>query len=325
MNRINRPYRLPRALGAALLLLGAALPTSAQDINFHLPVEEIERRMLADSFTIEQWRGSRRPEDRTQRVTLAWPDSIRVNVKWANAPRRGTLFNNEPRYEMAAYVVQKLFLDPAEYVVPPTLLRAFPLELVREHAPAVEPTFEEAPRSVLVALQYWMSGVRPNAIWSSPRFRADTAYARRFANFNILTYLIRHRDTNEGNYLISNDTTNPRVFAVDNGVAFDSRDSNRGDEWRFIRVNSLPRAAIDRLAQVTPEALDSALAVLVEFEIRDSTLIPVEPGPNIDPENGVRISGSRLQLGLTRGEIRNVANRLRSLIREANDGRYRIF
>ena len=42
------------------------------------------------------------------------------------------------------------------------------------------------------------------------------------ANFNVFTYLVSHNDENEGNYLISGVEDNPRVFSVDNGLAFDN-------------------------------------------------------------------------------------------------------
>jgi hypothetical protein len=57
---------------------------------------------------------------------------------------------------------------------------------------------------------------------------------------NILSYLIEHKDSNVGNFLISKDATNPRVFAVDNSYAFGSPESDRGHDWRFIRVKRLP-------------------------------------------------------------------------------------
>jgi hypothetical protein len=281
-------------------------------------------RIRSDSFRVLDWRGSRRPEDRTQRVALAYDDSMVLVVKWANAPRGGGIFNNEPRYELAAFAVQRLFLDPEDYVVPPTALRAFPLDFVREHAPSTRPTFDAAPRSVLVALQYWVSGVRQTDIWSEKRFRDDTLYARRIGNFNLLTHLIRHRDSNIGNFLISVDTARPRVFSVDNGVAFDSRDSDRGDEWRHLRVDRLPRAAVERLGTLDRDSLEAALGVLAEFEIRDGELVPVEPGPNLDRNRGVRMREGRLQLGLTGREIREIDARLRTLVRQANNGTFKL-
>jgi hypothetical protein len=320
---MSRPFRL-YAVSAAIMLHLAA-PVAAQDNNFHLALPDIELRLRADTFRVIEWRGSRMATDRTQRVTLEYADSMIMVVKWANAPRGGGVFNNEPRYELAAYEFQKFYLDPDDYVVPPTALRVFPLTFVREYSANVPATFNQAPNSVLVALQYWMSGVRQVGVWSEERFRHDTTYAHRVGNFNLLTHLIRHRDSNMGNFLISTDTMNPRIFAVDNGVSFGSPNSDRGDEWSFMRINRLPRAAVERLAEVTPEQLHETLGVLVEYEIRDGHLVQVEPGPNFDPGRGVRTQGDRLQIGLNRREIQDVANRVRTLVRQANNGKYRLF
>lgn len=317
----DRPVRR-RCRPAALwltLLLGTAVtaPTAAQDANFTHPVGSLEDRLRAETFRIVDWRGARKPEDRTQRIALTFDDDVTIVAQWATAPRNGSTFNNQPRYELAAYVIQKLFLDESEYVVPPTVIRAFPLQFVHEHAPDTEPTFREAPNSVVATLQYWLIGVRPDNFWDPRRMRSDTVYARHIANFNILTYIIDHKDSNVGNYLISESEENPRVFAVDNGVAFGSEMSNRGAEWREINVDRVPRRTIERLRAVTRADLERALGVLVEFEVRDGELVAVEPGPNMGAGRGVRRSAERIQFGLTSQEIRGVQNRIGQLLRRA--------
>jgi hypothetical protein len=319
------PAPRPALLAALVLLCGSpALRVAAQEpviereLNFLLPIGELERLLASEPFQIIDWRGARRPEDRTQRVTLAFDDSVIVTAQWAAAPRGGGTFNNQPRYELAAYAVQKLFLDEPEYVVPPTVIRAFPLAFVQEHVPGMRATFNEAPGSVVVALQYWLLAVRPDNVWDVRRARADSVYARHMANLNILTYIINHADANIGNVLISESLDNPRVYAVDNGVAFASQPSDRGDFWRHLHVERVPRRTLDRLRSVTRADLDRALGVLAEFEVRDGVLVQVEPGQNMSTGRGVRRSDQRIQFGLTSTEIRGVEQRIRSLLREAN-------
>jgi hypothetical protein len=237
----------------------------------------------------------------------------------------GEAFNNEPRYEAAAYEIQKLFLDEPEYVVPPTLLRALPIAFVHQQIPGARPTFREAPGSVLVALQYWLIGVTPQSIWEPQRATTDDVYARRIGNFNLLTYLIHHGDSNIGNFLISDAVDDPRVFSVDNGVAFRSQDSNRGAEWRALRVKRLPRHTVDRLRGITRLDLERTLAVLAEYEIRDGQLVRVVPGPNLAPARGVRRSRERVQFGLTTREIRDVEARLGHLLRQIDAGQFTLF
>jgi hypothetical protein len=309
----------------AAVVLALPAPTTAQDLNFVYPIAEIEARLRDQPFRILDWRGSRAPGDRTQRVTLSYEDGSTMIAKWATAPNNGSAFNNEPRYETAAYVIQQLFLDEADYVVPPTLLRAVPLPVLREQVPEARATFREAPGSALVALQYWLSAVTPDNFWDRQRARTDSVYARHIGNFNILTYVIRHNDANVGNFLISESETQPRVFAVDNGVAFASPASNRGFDWRELQVERLPRRTIERLDAITREQLEQALGVVAEFAIRDGELVPVQPGPNLARNRGVRRTAERIQLGLTTPEIRAVESRIRNLVRLANSRRYELF
>jgi hypothetical protein len=203
-------------------------------------------------------------------------------------------------------------------------MRAFPLDFVRERVPDAEATFREAPASVLVCLQYWLLGVTPDNFWDPQRARGDSVYARYIGNFNILTHVIRHSDANVGNYLISQGEV-PRVFSVDNGVAFSSEESNRGFQWREMQVRRLPRATVERLRGVTHEQLTQTLGVLIEFEVRDGQLHRVPPGANMSPGRGVRRSATRIQLGLTESEIRAVERRIQNLIRQADARRYEIF
>ena len=65
-------------------------------------------------------------------------------------------------------------------------------------------------------LQYWLNQVTVLAEPDTARLRAEPRYAWHMGNLNILSYLIRHSDSNVGNFLVSVDTGNPRAFAVDN-------------------------------------------------------------------------------------------------------------
>jgi hypothetical protein len=313
------------AAAGLMVMVMLAAPANAQDRNVVFPVAEVETRLASTPFSILEWRGSRAVVDRTHRVVLAYEDGSSMIAKWATAPPNGTEFNNEPRYELAAYVVQQFFLDPDEYVVPPTVIRAIPLGLLREQVPQASATFAAAPRSALVCLQYWLSAVTPDNFWDRERARTDSLYARYVGNFNILTYVIRHSDANVGNYLISQDAERPRVFVVDNGVAFESLESQRGTQWRGILVERLPRSTIERLRGITREQLVERLGVLAEFEIRDGTLVPVTPGPNLSRGRGVRSNRRRIQFGLTETEIRGVERRIQTLISQADAGRYPLF
>ncbi len=307
------------------LLLAVAAPVRAQDANFHQPPDSLEAWLAARPFDVIDFRGSRGEGDRTQRAALKFGADVIVLAKWAQAAPGGETFNNVPRYEVAAYRVQRLFLDPADYVVPPTVLRAVPIEWYREKIDAdVEPTFDHT-ESVLVVLQYWLNQVTLLEDLDTARFRADTAYARRVGDLNLFTYVIRHSDSNKGNFLISTVAESPRAFSVDNGVAFSMAESERGIAWRGVRVPAVPRATVERLRSLTREELDRALGVVAEFHVVDGELEPAPPGENLRPGAGVRRKDDVIQLGLTDVEIGRMWDRIQDLLRDVDRGRVATF
>jgi hypothetical protein len=310
-------------ISLAAQLTGVAR-VAAQDSNVHLPVPTIEQRLRLDTFNIIDMRGSRRPGDRTSRNTLAFADSAVIIVKWAVFAPNGDAFNNSPRYEIAAYEFQKLFLDENDYVVPPTLARAFTVDWYRRMEANPRATFSGT-KSVLVTLQYWLSMVTPDSVFNLKRFERDTAYARHLADLNVFTYLIKHNDANAGNVLLSSNPLNPRLFAVDNGLAFGIEESDRGTDWRELRVPGVARQTVDRLRKITRADLERTLGVVVEYEIRDGVLVAADKTENSSRGRGVRKSDTRLQLGLTRTEIDGVERRIRSLLERVDSGKLKTF
>lgn len=309
----------------ALAVLAATGPASAQDSNILDPPDTVEKRLIHDHFEIVDRRGSRFEGDRTSRVALEFDDGQMMVAKWAPAPRGGEAFNNNPRYEVASYEIQKLFLEPHEYVVPPTVLRAFPLSWYRELDPDARATLRST-ESVLVALQYWLFNIAGDDFWDRDRFATDTAYAHHLANFNILTYLIRHNDQNQGNYLISGNTDNPRIFSVDNGLAFESERSDQGARWRRLRVDRLPEKTVERLRDLTEPELYRRLETVAQFRVEpDGTLTPVPPEAAVEPDRGVRRTDDMIQFGLTRWEIQGVWRRVEHLLGEVEDGHIEVF
>ena len=316
------------SLLVAYALAAATLPVhvlASQDGNISMPASRVEAYLRDSVLKPVASQGSRFKGDRTEHVLLAFDESTAIEVKWAVAPKGGEAFNNQPRYEAAAYELQKLFLDQRDYVVPPTALRMVPQSVFAASAGLKgEPTFDDSP-AVLVELQYWTMGVTPEGVFDPKRAERDSAYARHLGDLNILTYLIRHRDANKGNMLLSADSANPRLFAVDNGVAFASPPSNRGTEWENIRVKRVSAATAARLRTITEENLTAALGVVAQFERRGDDYVATPAGPNLDADKGVRRKGSTLQLGLTSFEIEGVRDRLKALIKDLDRGRIKTF
>lgn len=322
----TRPLRArrPASLSAALLAL-AVVPGSAQDANIRLHPDTAEARLAHAPFELVQARDTRFEGDRTQQALLEFPQGSPMLVKWARAPRGGGRFNNRPRYELAAYRLQKLFLEPEEYVVPPTVVRCLPLGWYRGEVEPRAPETLPGSGLVMVVLQYWLWGVTGEGVFDEDRFRRDPVYARHLANLNVFTYLARHNDANEGNFLLSENSDDPRLFAVDNGVAFDSEASNRGYEWRRLRVDAVPRATVERLRDLSREDLRRQLGVLAQFDVAGGQMVAVEPGENLDPDEGIRHRDGVLQLGLTEGEISDIWRRLERLLEEVDSGDLGVF
>jgi hypothetical protein len=222
--------------------------------------------------------------------------------------------------------VQKLFLDADDHVVPPVAARCIPLDVYRSVEANAEPNVEGA-RCVFGTLSAWLDNVKvPEKAFDAERFSRDVGYARSFANANLLAYLIAHRDARLGNFLVSTDPNNPQMFAVDNGIAFGGVLYNFF-VWHFdeIRTRGLPKQSIDRLRRVTRQDLDK-LGVLAQLEADAAGVLRnVEPGTNLKPEEGSRVSPGRIQFGLTTAEIDAIEQRLRDLLARIYGGELAVF
>lgn len=321
---------LPRVLvGVVLLLvLGAPRMVAAQDTNILHPIAYIEERLRAPELRVRDMERARPiEEDRSSRVVLAGADGDPdMEAHWKPVARPGHGFNNEPRYELAAYRLQKMFLDEPDYVVPPVVIRALPLDEYRQYRSASSSTIPGT-ESALFLLSYWIQNLTVDTVdpFHEGLFARNPGYRWHFANVNILTHLIEHKDGNHGNVLISMDGMNPRAFAVDNDVAFRSRVSDRGDRWRRLLVDRLPAPTVERLRQITLEQLHETLGVVAEFEVIGGFLHPTDPGENLRPGRGVRVTDDRVQFGLTDREIRDVHQRIERLLEQVDRGRITLF
>lgn len=301
------------------ILIVYQLPAFSQQSNFLHPICEIERRLNHEDFELFRFSDLRFEGDIAKRAILKFIDVKYMQVKWRRARPGAEEFNNQPRYEVAAYQLQKLFLDEDEYVVPPTVIRGFPFSLYKKMEKYANATFRK-PNMVFVVLQYWMEQVSSDDVFDQKRFETDSAYTRHLGNANIFSYLIRHSDSNKGNFLISKIKSNPRVYAVDNGVAFASEESNRGTKWRKLRVKKLPAKTIARLREVTLEDLRSALGVVAQFDVKNGCIKNTARTENLNPKRGVRRKDNIIQFGLNEREIKDIWSRLEKLIKRVDSG-----
>jgi hypothetical protein len=316
------------ATPAWLTRLAAAPKPPARNENWPLPPARMEQLLRTGDFELRKHEATASGITGAMRLTVRF-ESLRrdVDLKWKVAPQRDAEgWNNSPRREIASYQIQKWFLEPSAYVVPTTVARCLPLDVYRRIDPAAEPNLPGT-RCVFGVASVWLEKVEvPEVLFDEARFESDPIYARHFANFNILNYLIENRDGRADNVLASTNESNRRVFAVDNGIAFGERIYNffvRG--WEDIRVGALPRDSIARLRKLTREDAE-ALAVVAEFRLgRDGVLREVKPGPPLDPASGSTYRDGVLQLGLEEDEIDEVWERVEELLATVAEEKLRVF
>jgi hypothetical protein len=281
----------------------------------------IEARLTSMPFEILFAKKARDlAEDTALRVDAKFTDGLEMRIKIRRANPGGTEFNNEPRYERASYVLQQLLVGRDESIVPVTVLRPLPLAQLRAWTPEAKATFKSS-TDVLAVIQHWLPDVvGPADAWDAARFEADPKYARQIANVNLLTYLIRHKDSNKGNILLSADPAAPRAWVIDSGVAFASPRSDRGTLWKDMRVPRVPADTIARLRALDLDKLSAALAVVAQFEVRDHKVVAVPPTAPFHKHDGVRRSRNVIQLGLTATELADVEQRRMEILAKVDSG-----
>lgn len=313
-----------RALLPILLALVVLTETAAADPHLVLDPPVAERRLAQEPFAIVSSEPTPSGVAGARRLVLRLSgDGMELKVKWKAAPGpAGEGWNNVPRKEIAAYAVQQWLLEPSQYVVPPVVARCIPLSAYSLIDDEAEATFPGS-ACVFGALSLWLYEVRGvDRVIDHQRYQRDPVYAYHIGNVNLLGYLIEHHDGRKSNFLISTDENDPRIFSVDNGIAFGG--------WMFnyfaanlskLRVPALPRSSVERLRKVSRERVH-ALGVLAQYRLDESgVFVPAAVGENLNPDRGTRLREGVLQLGLTADEIENVAERIDELFLDLERGR----
>ncbi|MFN2376148.1 MAG: hypothetical protein ABR538_06405 [Candidatus Binatia bacterium] len=308
------------ALGSAVAAAAAAgqLPR-----NWPLAPSELERRFASGDFVILEVKGAGGGVTGAYRLLIEYSDGKQFKVKWKSVPAKSADgWNNSPRKELASYEVQRWLVDENDFLVPTSLPVCIPLERYAPIDPKAKPTLPGT-TCVLGVLTTWLEDVTaPEKLEDKKRLREDEAFARYMADFNLLAYLIDHRDGRRGNVLLSSDAADPRVFAVDNGIAFGPFPWNfLVRNWNDIRVPWLRRDTVERLRRVDENTIER-LGVIAELAADEAGVLrPVQPGPNLDDDEGVRIRKGRIQFGLTEDEIDDLEDRIEDLLKEVDSGK----
>ena len=300
--------------------------------NWQLPPHELETtiygRALAGKLHAEEVK--RTTQGTTGAFYLVTEDEVTgKELKWKfkkMVPGWLDSFNTSFRKEIAAYEVQKFFLDPEDYVVPTALpicvSRERYLKVIGYAAASLEGT-----DCVLGLASTWLVNVTvPDRLYDESRFLEDPTYAYYMSNFNILTYLIQHRDARVGQFLVSKDDKRRQVFSIDNGISFGFWPYNFFiTQWDTIHLPALRKDSIDRLRKIRRQDLNR-LEVVAQMERDENGIMqPVPPGENMNPKNGATYIDGTLQFGLTTSDLDDLWERIQSLIAEVDAGNIQVF
>jgi hypothetical protein len=304
-------------------------------------VSEVMAWMMAPDLRIVQVEDTPRGTQGAKVLTLvthAHGSPVAFRAKWRSLASGG-LFN-DPRKEIAAYAIQSLFLSADDYVVPPTTGHCFPMdEAKRALDPEAVPSFEGTD-CVCGVLSYWLSDaatledaekrgtLREASLVDERLFEQNPFYRDSVANLNLLTFLIRHGDAHEDQFLLTGLPDAPHVYSVDNSIAFESIQNPMllfREDWSTLVVPALSRDSLDRLAKATAGDLERT-TVLEEYEVHDGVLVRVASTPPMgDADSTMRWIGMRLQVGLSRAELDGVRARADDVISRVDRGEIATF
>lgn len=265
------------------------------------------------------------------------PPEVVFRAKWR---AQSTLTRrNDPRRELVAYAVQKLFLDPDEYVVPPTAAHCFPLADYRAQVLAgAAPTFRDVP-CVLGYLSYWLEDVASikqarregwfhsdgNAL-DGELFADNPFYRSSVANMNLLTYLIDHADSHAAQFVIRRDPRAPAVYSVDNSMSFGVKKNRRVKvDWSEIQVPALSRRSVDRLRRAPLDRLASLCELELGAGAPAGRLTPVAPHPRAAEPAAIRPIDGRVVIGMTVDELARLRDRIDRLLLAIDRGEVKLF
>jgi len=236
-------------------------------------------------------------------------------------------YDNSISRNLATYQIQKLFLEPEDYVIPTSMVYCIPAQnysqiLELEATPQIEGS-----GCIFGNASVWMQDVKvPEVVFVEQHFLTNSNYAYFLSNLNILAYLVEHRDGRSGNILASKDNDRPQLFIIDNDTTFGTNPYNPfANNWNIIRVPALRKETIDRLRSIKRRDLEFLGVVAQLDKGSDKVFRNVKPEKNMNPRKSVRISESTVQFGLSKGQIDDVWKRVKVLLKRIDSGEIPVF
>jgi len=294
--------------------------------NWPMAPSALDLKLAFDDFAIKEVKSAGAGVTGASRFVVGFADGSTLKIKWKPFPPKVLDgWNNSPRKELAAYVIQRWIFDEEDYVVPTPVPRCIPLDGYRPIRADATPTVPGT-SCVLGMSAIWMNDVEvADDLLDDDRIAEDPHYAENLADLNLLTYLIDHRDGRDGNFLQSTDKSDPRIFAVDNGIAFEGFPWNFFvRNWNKIRVPWLRADPIARLRALPAEEIDRLSTLFDMNADAQGVLRLARPTAALDPKQGVRLADGKVQLGLTTKEIGALKERIRDLLARVDAGKIQI-
>jgi hypothetical protein len=251
---------------------------------------------------------------------------VRFRVKWRALDTAHGL--NDPRRELAVHALQKLFLRPFDWVLPPTTGHCFDTGHYRSLIAADAGASFEETSCVFGTVSYWLEHGRALEAQLFDKSKLDMlpSYRRSLADTNLLAYLAGNGDTHGQQFVLTGSEQNPRVYLVDYTISLSDYRNPRlrpEDDWSIIHV-PLAAESIARLRELRLSDLERLL-VIEEYESRSGVMLSVTPSAPFSKSAGLRWVAPRLQVGLTETEISYVWTRLRELLARIDRGEIRTF
>ncbi len=274
-------------------------------------------------------------------LTLRTSEGIKFRAKWRDTKTKNiAALPSDPRREVVAYHVQKLLLDPQEYVVPPSAAHCFPLKEYKLRVEPAKPTWSEI-NCVFGFLSYWLtdtssieevpldsdspttSSRNGNRLFFLDRFNIDKLYARKVARLNLITYIIEHGDPSPSQFLVS---TEPfHAWSVDHSVSLTSMKNPLAlfkEDWSFLLVPRITEKLARRILDLTRRDINQ-LALLESYRITRHGQIVSQPLSDAsrtlahyESLPGVRFRNGRLEIGATQKERRLIWLKIQNLQRQ---------
>jgi hypothetical protein len=359
--------RLALCIGLALSPLGCSASIGEPAVPLTPPTElctrdrttqcrhpaQIERWLRDPQLEIVHATGTPAGKQGAKVLTVSVPHEdgrVVLRAKWRAHSTAHQL--NRPRKEIAAYATQQLFLEPSDYVVPPTTGHCFELQHYRARVNRTERASFPGISCVFGTLSYWLESaedldsaedhdlIASEALYDEQLFTRNATYRRTLADVNLLSYLISHGDSHPAQFVFVGDQTAPRVYLVDNTIAF-SKFRNPSlppdQDWSNVHVPALRSASIRRLRSLRFEDI-AELAVVEQYKRDDDCpkgvgrwstcamqasarrLVPTRrTPPRGKTSDGLRWVGDEFQVGLDEQEIALVHQRVQSLLQRVED------